>query len=94
MAIVDVWDIESIPTDSRQTYSRYGDGADGYVSVTGCAGPEAYDWLFDDEAETVEVEVTQSELDPELRTYTFRADFPSYDTERGATTLAGSFDAR
>jgi len=99
MAMVDVWGgLESIPTGGVQTYDRYDDGSEGHVSVVGCAGPEPYLWTRDQAAEYVEVRATANPDDPTLRTYQFRAHFPSTTDDTspgggGASTLTGRFIA-
>jgi hypothetical protein len=105
MAIIEVYgglDQEELEPGTSRTYSAdeaygYGEGAD--VMVTGCAGQEAYDWMYDDMADEVRVEVTEDPEDPGLRTYSFEADFRQYDWQGDTygsrtTTLEGSFQAR
>lgn len=106
MAIVEVYggldqaDLEpgTIRTFRADTgyYGDY-DGAD--VMVTGCAGQEAYQWMYDDMADEVTIEVTEDPEDPGMRTYAFTADFRQYDWTTDSygsttTTLEGSFQAR
>ena len=98
MAIVETWRaLEDIATGETHTYDATGDGSDGYVSVIGCAGAEAFEWDVDEMAEVVEVQVQPSVEDPTLRTYTFVAHFAPVHGEgaspQGPSTLMGRFDA-
>lgn len=65
------------------------------VTVTGCSGPRADNWEYDQPADEVEVVFVQSELDPELLHVTFVAEFDgrgTFDGRGGTQEVAGSFD--
>ena len=100
MAIFEVWGgLAALASGSTRVYDRWDTGEDGvFVSVIGCAGPEAYAWDYDDAAEQVRVTVTEDPDNPENRIYEFTASFDQVrygpSEASGTTELTGRFLAQ
>lgn len=94
MAIIEVYGGLDALEPGTHRFDRDFEADDSiFVGVIGCSGRAAYNWDYDQQAESVEVVVTE---DPETgaRTYDFEADFVQtgvYDTSSEATYLTGSF---
>jgi hypothetical protein len=97
MALFEVWgDLEELDGQGVQTFSLEDDSDGVFVSITGCAGPSAYNWDYDEPAENVLLRVEEDPNDPSVRTYDFVATFGQSWSDDGwgpteGTSLSGSF---